>query len=69
MLWSVVTHTMLEHTRHGRYAFSIGSNPDAAFYAGIPVKFHTTVVYAVAGMLTGLSGMIEVSRLMTGQPN
>jgi ribose transport system permease protein len=46
---------MLEHTRHGRYAFSIGSNLDAAFYAGIPVKFHTTVVYAVAGMLTGLS--------------
>ena len=68
LLCAAVTHTMLEHTRHGRYAFSIGSNPDAAFYAGVPVNFHTTVVYAVAGMLTGLSGMIEVSRLMTGQP-
>jgi ribose transport system permease protein len=68
LLCAVVTHTMLEHTRHGRYAFSIGSNPDAAFYAGVPVKFHTTVVYAGAGLLTGLSGMIEVSRLMTGQP-
>ena len=68
LLCAVITHTMLEHTRHGRYAFSIGSNPDAAFYAGVPVKFHTTIVYAVAGMLTGLSGMIEVSRLMTGQP-
>jgi ribose transport system permease protein len=68
MLCAVVTHIMLEHTRHGRYAFSIGSNPDAAFYAGVPVKFHTTVVYAGAGLLTGLSGMIEVSRLMTGQP-
>lgn len=68
LLCAVTTHTMLEHTRHGRYAFSIGSNPDAAFYAGVPVKFHTTIVYAVAGMLTGLSGMIEVSRLMTGQP-
>jgi ribose transport system permease protein len=65
---AVVTHIMLEHTRHGRYAFSIGSNPDAAFYAGVPVKFHTIVVYAGAGLLTGLSGMIEVSRLMTGQP-
>jgi ribose transport system permease protein len=68
LLCAVVTHTMLEHTRHGRYAFSIGSNPDAAFYAGVPVKFHTTVVYAGAGLLTGLAGMIEVSRLMTGQP-
>ena len=68
LLCGALTHTMLEHTRHGRYAFSIGSNPDAAFYAGVPIRFHTTVVYAVAGMLTGLSGMIEVSRLMTGQP-
>ena len=73
MLWilllcAVVTHTMLEHTRHGRYAFSIGSNPDAAFYAGIPVAFHITCVYAIAGGLTGLSGMIEASRLMSGQP-
>jgi ribose transport system permease protein len=68
LLCGVVTHIMLEHTRHGRYAFSIGSNPDAAFYAGVPVKFHTVVVYAGAGLLTGLSGMIEVSRLMTGQP-
>ena len=68
LLCGALTHTMLEHTRHGRYAFSIGSNPDAAFYAGVPIRFHTTVVYAVAGILTGLSGMIEVSRLMTGQP-
>ena len=68
LLCAVVTHIMLEHTRHGRYAFSIGSNPEAAFYSGVPVKFHTIVVYAVAGLLTGLSGMIEVSRLMTGQP-
>jgi len=68
LLCAAATHTMLEHTRHGRYAFAIGSNPDAAFYAGVPVKFHTTLVYAGAGLLTGLSGMIEVSRLMTGQP-
>ncbi len=31
-------------------------------------QFHLTAVYAIAGMLTGLAGMIEASRLMTGQP-
>jgi len=73
VLWILVgcallTHVLLEHTRMGRYAFAIGSNPDAAFYTGIPVAFHTTAVYAFSGLLCGLAGMIEASRLMTGQP-
>ncbi len=64
----VAVHITLEHTRLGRYAFAIGSSPAAAVYAGIPVTFHTTAVYAIGGVLTGLGGMIEASRLMTGQP-
>ncbi|MBM3728203.1 MAG: ABC transporter permease [Acidobacteria bacterium] len=68
LLCAAGVHTVLEHTRLGRYAFAIGSNPDAAYYAGIPVAFHTTAVFAICGMLTGLAGMIEASRLMTGQP-
>jgi ribose transport system permease protein len=65
---AAVVHFILEHTKLGRYSFAIGSNPDAAFYAGIPVAFHTTAIYAICGALTGLAGMIEASRLMTGQP-
>jgi ribose transport system permease protein len=65
---ALIVHAVMEHTKLGRYAFAIGSNPDAAFYAGIPVAFHTTAVYAIGGALTGLAGMIEASRLMTGQP-
>jgi len=65
---ALVTHLILEHTRLGRYTFAIGSNYEAAVYAGVPVTFHTTAIYAIGGMLTGLAGMIEASRLMTGQP-
>ena len=68
LVCAVLMHIVLEHTKLGRYAFSIGSNEHAAFYAGIPVGFHLTAVYAIGGMLTGLAGMIEASRLMTGQP-
>jgi len=32
------------------------------------VGLDVTAVYALGGMLTGLAGMIEASRLMTGQP-
>ncbi|MBV8816936.1 MAG: ABC transporter permease [Acidobacteriaceae bacterium] len=65
---AIAMHVLLEHTRLGRHAFSIGSNPEAAFYAGVPVHFDTIAVYSIAGLLTGLAGMIEASRLMTGQP-
>ena len=65
---ALAVHVILEHTKLGRYIFAIGSNQDAAYYAGIPVAFHTSAVYAICGMLTGLAGMIEASRLMTGQP-
>lgn len=65
---AMLVHVLLENTRLGRYVFAIGSNEEAAVYAGVPVRFHTTAVYAIAGMLTGLAGMVEASRLMTGQP-
>lgn len=65
---AIVMHFVLENTKLGRYSFAIGSNTNAAYYAGVPIKFHLTAVYAIAGMLTGLAGMIEASRLMTGQP-
>ncbi len=68
LICAVLVHIILENTKLGRYAFAIGSNPEAAYYTGIPVAFHTTAVYAIGGMLTGLAGMIEASRLMTGQP-
>ncbi len=68
VICAVAVHVVLEHTRLGRYAFAIGSNRIASIYAGIPVNFHITAVYAIGGALTGLAGMIEASRLMTGQP-
>ncbi|MBM3814823.1 MAG: ABC transporter permease [Acidimicrobiia bacterium] len=68
LVCAVAMHIILEHTRLGRYSFAIGSNPEAALYAGINVDFFTTAVYTIGGMLTGLAGMIEASRLMTGQP-
>ena len=65
---AVVTHVVLHSTKLGRYTYAIGSNQESAIYAGIPVSRYTIAVYAICGMLTGLAGMIEASRLMTGQP-
>jgi ribose transport system permease protein len=65
---AILMHFLLENTKLGRYSFAIGSNQGAAYYAGVPISFHLTAVYAIAGLLAGLAGMVEASRLMTGQP-
>jgi len=65
---AVIVHVVLDSTKLGRYTYAIGSNKDAAVYAGIPVSFYTVAVYTISGMLCGLAAMIEASRLMTGQP-
>ncbi len=67
-LAAALVHFLLKHTRLGRYAYAIGSNSEAARYAGVRVDACTVAVYAVSGALVGLASMIEASRLMTGQP-
>ena len=64
----IIAHFVLHSTRLGRYTYAIGSNEAAAIYAGIPVGRYKVAIYAICGLMTGLAGMIETSRLMTGQP-
>lgn len=63
-----VMYVTLHSTKLGRYTYALGSNKEAALYAGIPVARYTVAVYAICGMLSGVASMIEASRLMTGQP-
>ncbi len=48
--------------------FAIGSNAEAAYYSGVPVAFHTTAVYALCGLLSGLAAMVLAARTASGQP-
>src|SRR5262249_39959228 len=62
------THFLLTSTRPGRYCYAIGSNVEAARYAGIRVSRYQVLFYGMLGALTGLAGSIESARLVTGQP-
>ncbi|GAB3280512.1 hypothetical protein GCM10027563_09400 [Parasphingorhabdus pacifica] len=68
-LVAVAGHLVLTRTRLGRYAYVMGSNPEAARLSGVPIKRHTTAVYVLSGGLAGLGGMIAASRINSGQPN
>lgn len=65
---AVTIHLVLKFTKLGRYSYAIGSNVEAARCSGIRIGMYTVLIYALAGALTGLSGMIEAARLVTGQP-
>jgi ribose transport system permease protein len=65
---ALITHFLLLNTRFGRYCYAIGSNVEAARYAGVRVSRYQILFYALLGALTGLAGAIESARLVTGQP-
>jgi ribose transport system permease protein len=65
---AIATHLLLSSTRLGRYCYAIGSNVEAARYAGVRVSRCQVLFYVMLGALTGLAGAIETARLITGQP-
>jgi ribose transport system permease protein len=64
----ILGYVLLMRTRVGEYIFALGNNPIAARYAGIATDRYITFVYAMAGLLSALAGMILVARLNSAQP-
>jgi inositol transport system permease protein len=64
---AVIFHVLLRHTRYGKYTYAIGANATAARVSGIRVNRHLMIVYTVAGMLSGLGGVVTSARAASGQ--
>jgi ribose/xylose/arabinose/galactoside ABC-type transport system permease subunit len=54
---------VLRSTPFGRYVLAAGGNPAAARLAGVPVNRTIISVYVISGVLAGLAGLVEASRL------
>ena len=65
---AAVTHFVLSRTRFGRYALVIGDNQNAARATGINVERHLLALYALAGGLAGLAGLLSAARVNSGDP-
>ena len=50
-------------TRFGRYVYAVGGNAEAARRAGIDIRLIRVVVFAAAGLMAAVGGVIFVSRL------
>ncbi|MFZ8828488.1 MAG: ATP-binding cassette domain-containing protein [Armatimonadota bacterium] len=52
----------MAHTRWGRDLYAMGSNPMAAWMAGIPVRRRLIGVFVASGMVTGLAALLYAAR-------
>jgi inositol transport system permease protein len=62
-----IFHIALRYTRYGKFTYAIGANPLAARVSGINVERHIVIVYTLAGLLSGLAGIVLTARAITGQ--
>ena len=69
LLVAVIVYYFLNYTRTGRDIYAIGSNPDAAQFAGIRKQRITFLVYLISGLLSGLAAVLWVSRFESAQTN
>jgi ribose/xylose/arabinose/galactoside ABC-type transport system permease subunit len=60
---------VLRYTRLGRHTFAVGSNEQTARLCGVAVDRVKVTVYALAGGLAGLAGLMQFSRLTVGDPS
>ena len=68
LLLGVGAAILLNTTVFGRWTFAIGSNEKTARLCGVPVNRMKVVLYTLGGLLTGLAGVMEFSRLTVGDP-
>jgi ribose transport system permease protein len=57
---------VLNRTTFGRRTFAVGGNAEAARLAGINVKWHTAMVYGIAGLCCGIAAIMVVARTTSG---
>jgi ribose transport system permease protein len=63
-----LTAFVMRYTTFGRDAFAIGGNEDVARLSGINVIRDKLVLYGLAGALSGLAGIMLLSRLAASSP-
>jgi ribose transport system permease protein len=59
---------VLGNTVFGRRVFAIGSNETAARACGVRVERMKVLIYSLGGLLVGLAGVMQMSRLRQGDP-
>jgi ribose transport system permease protein len=63
-----VTWVILRRMRLGRYVYAIGSNTEAAYFAGVPVRRVLVTAYALSGLFAAIAGICQAAQETHGDP-
>jgi ribose transport system permease protein len=63
---AVVAWILLNRTTFGRRTVAIGGNPEAARLAGINIRRHTLIIYAISGLCCGIAAVMVTSLANAG---
>lgn len=66
---TIAVGVALHHTPFGYRVLAIGSNPEAAQFAGISVARVRTQVLIMMGVLAGIAGVLGLAFFTSGDPN
>lgn len=64
----VAFHVVMYHTRYGPYVFAIGGNRDSLVLAGVRADGYHVSIYALAGTMVGVAGLLFTGRMSAGHP-
>lgn len=63
----LIFYYFINHTRTGRQIYAVGSNPESAKISGISTTKVVWLVYSIMGALSGLAGVLWVSKFASAQ--
>jgi ribose transport system permease protein len=66
---ALIFGVILARTVFGLQVKSVGDNPVAARYAGLPVSKTLIITYAISGFLVGVAGVLHCAQNHQGNPN
>jgi ribose/xylose/arabinose/galactoside ABC-type transport system permease subunit len=64
---AILAYIILRYTQYGRYIYAVGGNPEAARLSGLNTKMLLLSVYMIVGLLAGLAGFVQASRLNSAE--
>ena len=68
IVFAIIAHYAMAHTRFFRQFYYIGSNPKAARLSGINVAGLQILSFTIMGLLAGSAGILYASRIATATP-